>query len=117
MALTAYIRRGFKGGAKPTTQSGAAAGAGSIVCGDLSTWAGAPSSGPAMAIINRGQTDEEVVAFTGISSNTLIGVTRGEAGTSDQLHASGTIEHGSCLLDFNEANAHLADTTLDHHTQ
>jgi len=87
------------------------------VCGDLSTWAGAPSSGPAMAIINRGQTDEEVVAFTGISSNTLIGVTRGEAGTSDQLHASGTIEHGSCLLDFNEANAHLADTTLDHHTQ
>lgn len=109
MALTARIRRGIKGGGKATTLSGSlAAGATSINCTDLSTWAGAITNGPSTATINRGQTDEETVSFTGISTNTLTGVGRGEAGTSDQLHTSGTIELTTSKIDADEANELVA---------
>lgn len=109
MALAARIRRGLKGGVKATTLNGSAAqGAATITCTDLSTWAAVNANGPSTAVINRGQSDEEVISFTGISGNTLTGVGRGEAGTTDQLHISGTVEHGTSRIDADEANELVA---------
>lgn len=115
----AYERRGGKGGAKASTLNGTlAAGATSVPVSDLSTWAGANTTGVAYATINRGKSDEETVSFSGIGGGSLTGVVRGQQGTTDQAHASGaTIELTSVFRDFDEANAHIADTTLDHHTQ
>jgi hypothetical protein len=109
MALTARRRRGLIGGAKATTLNGSlAAGATSITCTSLTTWSGVNTNGPSTATINRGQTDEETISFTGISTNTLTGVSRGEAGTSDQLHTSGTIELSTSKIDADEANELVA---------
>lgn len=112
-------RRGYKGGARKTTIVGDISNAvTTITAADLSTWAGATSNGAATATINGGFSDEETITFTGISGNNLTGVTRGQAGTSAQAHSSGaTIEHTSSVTDFDDANAHIADTTRDDHTQ
>lgn len=115
----AYARRGFKGGTRQTTLVGDINNSATTVPGaDLSTWAGLTSNGDGTATINIGKADEEVITFTGISGNDLTGVTRGAAGTTNQSHTSGaTIDHTTSVTDADEANAHIADTTLDHHTQ
>lgn len=101
----AYARRGLIGGAKATTLNGTlAAGGSSIVGTDLSTWAGATANGPICWTVNRGLTDEESGEATGISGNTLTGVTKGLFGTSDQTHTSGTLELTSSKKDYDEAN-------------
>lgn len=114
-----YTRRGFKGGTRQTTLVGDISDAVTTITGsDFSTWTGVTDNGPAAATINQGESDEETITFTGISGNNLTGVTRGEAGTTEQAHTSGAkIDHTSSVTDFDEANAHIADTTLDHHTQ
>lgn len=115
----AYERRGFKGGVRATTiPSGINDAVTTIPGADLSTWSGTTTNGAATATINRGQSDEETVTFTGVSGGNLTGVTRGAAGTTAQSHgANAMLEHTSSKVDFDEANAHIADTTLDHHTQ
>lgn len=114
-----YERRGGKGGAAAAALTGDInLSTPTIPATDLTTWAGATSNGAGTATINRDQSDEEVILFTGVTSNTLTGVTRGQAGTSAQAHgANATLELTSSFRDFDEANAHIADTTLDHHTQ
>lgn len=114
----AYTRRGFKGGVRATTLNGSINdGVTTIAGSDLSTWSGVTTNGPGTATISQGQSDEETITFTGVSSNNLTGVTRGAAGTTAQSHASGaSLDHTSSVTDFDEANAHIADTTLDHHT-
>lgn len=108
----AYARRGYAGGVAQTNLDGSTtAGATSLPCTDLSTWASTYVNGPATATINEGEADEEVVEFTGISGSTLTGVTRGIAGTTAVAHDSGaTITHTSRVRDFDEANAHVADS-------
>lgn len=115
----AYTRRGFSGSAKQTSLSGDINDAVTTITGaDLSTWAGLTTNGPGTATINETQSDEEVILFTGISGNDLTGVTRGAAGTTAQSHSGGaTLNHTSSKTDFDEANAHIADTSLDHHSQ
>lgn len=112
MALTARIRRGMKGGAKATTIPGSLTDSATTItaaASGLTTWSGATTNGPALAVINRGLSDEEVVSFTGISSNDLTTVGRGEAGTTAQAHAAGaTLEHCSSKIDFDEANEIVA---------
>lgn len=113
----AYERRGFSETAEATRLSGDINDTtNTIPCLDLSSWSGINSNGPSVATINRGQADEETVTFTGIATNSLTGVTRSVANA--QAHASGaTVEHTTGKRDFDEANAHIADTTLDHHSQ
>lgn len=106
-----YVRRGFEGGATRTTlSSDISDSAATISCTNLSSWAGATTNGPITATINRGQSDEEVVEATGISSNDLTGVTRGVGGTSAVAHSSGaSVELTSRDRDFDEANYWVAE--------
>lgn len=111
----AYERRGFKGGAKLTTLNGALSdSATTIPCSDLSTWTGVNTNGTATATISRSTpdeplSDEEIITFTGISGNSLTGVTRGQGGTTAQAHSSGArIEHTSQVRDVDEANEVVA---------
>lgn len=108
-----HDRRGFKGGAKATTLNGGINNSvTTIPAVDLSTWAGVYTNGFATATINEGLSDEEVVTFTGISGNSLTGVTRGQGGTSAQAHASGTVQHTSQAVDFDEANEIVSGLSL-----
>lgn len=108
----AFVRRGFKGGAKASTiAAGIAQGATSFAGADLSTWAGAAANGPARLKFNAGQSDEEIAEFATLSGNAISGLTRGVDGTTDQEHAPGcTITLVSTARDFNEANEAVAKT-------
>lgn len=108
----AFARRGFAGGAARTTlPGGIAAGDLTIACTNLASWSSTFTNGPATAILNRGQSDEEVIEYTGIAGNSLTGCTRGIAGTTAQTHSAGaTVEHGYRVRDFDEANRAVAKT-------
>lgn len=105
-----FARRGHKGGARQTTLVGFINDAVlSIGAADLSTWAGATTNGPATATIDMGTTSEETIEFTGITGNTLTGVTRGVGGTTPRAHSDNApIVHSSQVRDYNEANQAVA---------
>lgn len=104
----AFARRGFAGGAARTTlASDISDSAVTISCVSLSTWTGATTNGPITVTISRGQSDEEVIEATGISSNDLTGVTRhvDVGGTTPVAHDAGaSVELTSRDRDFDEAN-------------
>jgi hypothetical protein len=107
----AYARRGYLGAATATTLSSAvASGDTSITADDLSTWTGITTNGPARFTITDG-TNEEEVEFTGISTNTFTGCTRGVGGTNAQAWSGGeSIKHTSSFRDFDEANKAVNQT-------
>lgn len=107
---TAFQRRGHSGAATTTTLSaGISAGATSIDAVSLATWTGTTTNGPARATLTDGTTEEEI-EFTGVSSNTLTGVTRGVGGTSAAAWDAGaTLKHTSSVRDFDEANYWVAE--------
>lgn len=115
----AYSRRGYRGGCVATTvAAGLSAGATSATLADASTWAGLLTNGPARLMLGRTTATPEEVEISGLAGNVITISARGLQGTSDTTHAAGvTIEVIHSPRDFNEANAHIADTTLDHHTQ
>lgn len=106
-----FSRRGYSGAAAATTLSSAiASGDTSITADDLSTWTGVTTNGPARFTITDG-TNEEEVEFTGISTNTFTGCTRGVGGTSAQAWSGGeSIKHTSSMRDFDEANKAVNQT-------
>lgn len=117
---TAYTRRGFAGAAAPTRLTASvASGDTQATVANLTSWAGISANGPFTVIFNRGLVDlEEHCEATGISGNNITGLVRGLNGTTARNHGVGaTVEHGSRMRDFDEANAHVAGTALDHHTQ
>lgn len=71
--------------------------------------------------IDRGNAGEEKVLALSLAGTTLTLASvakRGQDGTSATSHTAGvTVEHTAWALDFDEANAHIADTTRDDHTQ
>jgi hypothetical protein len=74
-------------------------------------------STPWTAIIDKDTASEEVVTVTNVSGTTLT-VTRGVDGTSAVSHNAGAaFNHGVSARDFDEANAHVNDTTTDVHSQ
>ena len=78
---------------------------------------GFPSSFPWTAVIDYDTTDEELVEVTAASGTTLT-VTRGVDGTSGKAHGSGAkFRHAASGRDFDEANAHVNDTSTDVHSQ
>lgn len=115
----AFSRRGYLGGCVATTiPAGLAAGATSATLADASTWAGLTTNGPARLMLGRTGATPEEIEISLVSGNAITISARGLQGTSDTTHAADvTCEVIHSPRDFNEANAHIADTTLDHHTQ
>lgn len=67
--------------------------------------------------IERGTVNEEACLVTALTGTTFT-VTRGYDGTTAVPHTSpAAIEHCVVSLDYAEANAHINNTSLDHHTQ
>jgi hypothetical protein len=113
--------REFKGGAVATTLSGAIDGAAATIAIQSSTgWPTGTGTDTFVAVINRGQADEEKVLCDSRAANVLTVAAggRGYDGTAAQSHAAAaTIEHCVDAVWLQEINQHYTDTTLDHHTQ
>lgn len=116
----AYDRRTFAGGAVATTlTSGIDASTLTIPIAASTGWPSG-SAGDFYIVIDRGQASEEKVRIDTRTTLTLTAITggRGVDGTSAVTHAtSATVEVCLSAVDLDEANAHIADTALDHHTQ
>lgn len=114
-------RRGYQGAAAPTRLAAdVASGATSMTAEDITTWAGITTNGKFSATIARGRSDEEQILVQTINTTTgaLTNVTRGYADSTAVFHSAGaTLEVTSTKVDFDEANAHINDVTLDAHTQ
>lgn len=76
-------------------------------------------TGPFFLVLSPGLSTEEKVKCTARSGASVTGVTRGADGTSAVAHseANPAVKHVFTKTDADEANAHYADTALDHHTQ
>lgn len=116
----AFERRSFAGGAISTTLS-APIGSGdmSIPITSSTGWPSG-SAGDFFVVIDKGTATEEKVRIDTRSSETLTVQTsgRGADGTTAASHTAGaTIDVCVAALDLDEANAHIANTALDHHTQ
>lgn len=116
----AYDRRSFAGAATATTiSSGIDSSTLSISIADATGWPSG-SGGDFFAVIDRGTATEEKVRVASRSTLSLTVATggRGVDGTAAVAHsASAAIEVCVTATDLDEANAHIADTNLDHHTQ
>lgn len=121
-----YDKRDFKGGAPSTTLASDITNASTTIA--LTSGTGFPSGGASgdffVAIgslqSNGTFTNLEVIRLASRSGNTLTVQTsgRGSDDTTAVAHTAGeTIFHCMTALDAYEANHHIADTTLDHHTQ
>lgn len=96
---------------RTTLNSGINSSATSIAVASTS---GFPASVPFTLIIDQDLVTEEVVTCTAVSGTTLT-VTRGVDGTSAVAHDAGaTVNHGVSARDFDEPNAHIADTSNPH---
>jgi hypothetical protein len=74
--------------------------------------------GPFVIVIGRGLSNEEKILCSSRSSGTITVEQRGYDDTSAAAHATGeSVEHCATAVDFDEANEHITNTALDHHTQ
>lgn len=114
-------RRDYAGGAVSTTlTSGITATSLTLTIASATNWP-LGSNGPFFIVIDRGLSTEEKVLVTSRSGTTLTVAStanRGVDGTTAASHGSGaTVEHSFSATDFDEANAHINDTTGDPHPQ
>jgi hypothetical protein len=114
-------RREYKGAAVQTRLS-ANIGSGDTTFGIVNAagWPTGGANGDFIVTLDPGQSTEERILVDSRSATTLSGVVRGYDDTTAVAHnagADGTVIHSSSAIDHNEANAHINDTTLDHHTQ
>lgn len=116
--MAAYERRSFSGVAVDTTV------AVSIISADTSisiaSATGWPTggNGPFYIVIDPGTASEEIVKIASRSSTTLTVASsgRGSDGTSAHSHTAGAVTYPvATALDFDEANAHLANAQADPH--
>lgn len=113
-----HERRETAGAAPATTLNGAITNSATSCA--LTDGTGYPTGavGPFFLVFDPGLSLEEKVKPTARSGNNITGMTRGADGTSAVAHASGAVvKHVFTKTDADEANAHYADATLDHHTQ
>lgn len=116
----AYDRRTYAGGAIATTLTSGIDGSTLTIPIAESTGWPTGSAGDFAIVIDRGTASEEKIRIDTRSTLTLTAIAsgRGYDGTSAVAHASGAdVEVCLLALDLDEANAHYADTALDHHTQ
>jgi len=72
---------------------------------------------PFTGAIDRGTDDEEFFLCTAMDATSMT-VTRGYDGTTGVAHdINAPVEHCVGAIDYAEANAHINNTGLDHHTQ
>lgn len=118
--MAAYERRSFAGAAVATTVVGSVgSGDTSINIASATGWPDG-SGGNFFVVIDKGTASEEKIEIATRSGTTLTvaGSGRGSDGTSAVSHAaSSAIALCATARDFDEANAHIAGTGLDHHTQ
>lgn len=114
----AFERRDFSPAAVPTTLSADITDtAVSLSVADGASYVDG-SNGKSVLTIDRGKSNEERILYTTRVGNTFSGLTRGYNGVAAHPHTAGAIvEHTSTEQDFDEANAHIADPSLNHHTQ
>jgi microcystin-dependent protein len=68
--------------------------------------------------LDRGNAGQELILVQGKTSTTFTNCVRGYGGTTASSHLAGvSVEHVTSAEDYDEANAHINDTGLDHHTQ
>jgi hypothetical protein len=85
---------------------------------DASTWPTGGASGKVVATIDRDLPTEERIRYGSRTGNTLNSVERGYGGTAAQPHSAGVdIEHTFSAVEADEANQHITQVGLDHHTQ
>lgn len=117
----AYERREYAGAAPATTLNGAISNSTTTIT--LTDGTGYPTgaTGPFWIVVDPTLSTEEKIKCTSRSGNVITATGRGGAngdGTSAVSHTSGAVvKHVFTKTDADEANAHYADTTLDHHTQ
>jgi hypothetical protein len=114
-------RRHFKGNAiathlaSPITDS-----ANTFTIDNPTGWPTGGANGPFTAILDADLPSEEHVLVANQAAGVCTGVTRGIGDTVGVAHSvgpDGTVFHGVCKLDYDEANQHINDTAQDHHTQ
>lgn len=117
----AYERRQFKGNAAACTLDGDILSNSTTItlAGDYSSWPDG-STGKFGITIDREGTAEKLLGNSR-TGNTVLLASSADRGLDDTVatgHLGGvSVEHTTFKRDFDEANAHIADTTLDHHTQ
>lgn len=117
----AYERREYAGAAPATTLNGAISNSTTTIT--LTDGTGYPTgaTGPFWIVVDPALSTEEKIKCTSRTGNVITATGRGGAngdGTSAVSHTSGAVvKHVFTKTDADEANAHYADTALDHHTQ
>src|SRR5690606_10070495 len=118
----AYEQRSYAGGAVETTITS------DINATDLSIsiaastgWPSGGANGPFFVVIDRGLAGEEKVEIQSRTGTTLTVASTGKRGaddTSASSHATGaSIAHCFTAQNAAEANSHIGNTALDHHSQ
>lgn len=116
----AYERREYQGGAVVTSLSaGINAAATSFSVADATGWPDG-TVGPFHVVIDQGLASEEKIRCLSRAGSTVTVDTggRGADDTTASSHsAAAVVAHVFVAVDADEANAHYADDTLDHHSQ
>lgn len=115
-------RRDYEGNAVPAVLTGSITSTGLTIAIDVATgWPTGGGSGKFFVTIDRGLSTEERVLVSSRSGLTLTVAAvgdRGVDGTAASAHdPNASIEHTFSGTDADEANQHVNDVALDHHTQ
>lgn len=118
----AYEQRDYAGGAVATTLSaGINATDLSISIASATGWPSGGANGPFFVVVDHGLAGEEKIEVASRTGTTLTVASTGKRGVDDTTattHSSGAeIFHCHTSQDAQEANSHIANTALDHHTQ
>lgn len=111
--MTSYTNDYDHSGAAPETTlaSGISNADTSITVVSATGWPSPSGGSLAWAVLDPGSAAEEKVTFSGRTSNTLTGVTRGLDGTSAASHAATvTVRHTLSAVELEEANAAVRNT-------
>lgn len=115
-------RREYKGNAIPTRLTAPIGAADtSFSINNNSGWPTGGANGPFSVILEPDVAGKEEHVLVGAQSGgNCTSVTRGYGDTTGTTHgvgADGSVIHGTTKNDYDEANRHINDTTLDEHTQ
>lgn len=87
----------------------------SLAVSDSTVFSSLDSTFPWTALINWGQSDQEIVNVTARPDGTHLTIQRGQDGTSGVAHAVGaTVDHGVSARDFNESGSHIGASASVH---
>ena len=114
-------RRHYAGAAVPTRLgTGIGTGDTSFTLNSNAGWPTGGANGPFSVILDPDTPSEEHVTVANQAGGNCTGVTRGVGDTSAKTHSvgsDGSVIHGTYKADYDEANRHINDTTIDEHTQ